>query len=402
MERPKMSALKQLAKRVGLVGESEPMIQAMNRLLQVAPTDLTVLVTGETGTGKEVFARALHDLSKRKRQPFVSVNCGAIPETLLESELFGAEKGAYTGADARRIGFFESAHTGTIFLDEIGEMPTSTQVKLLRILESGEYSRLGSSDMKKVDVRVIAATNRDLIYEVKKGRFRQDLFFRLNSVNIALPPLRQHMDDIPVLVEHFANRVAAKNEIEYRGIDSEAIRALQTHNWPGNIRELRNIVETMVTLERGRTIDTEMVSEYLPADDIQMPESTQALVHLPNPMAVYSESSADIQMLYRTMLQMSADISEVKTVLRHLLSLTFEGGSPSPSSTAVSPVSRPAQDATALADEIADEELNLAKIERMALEMSLRKTNGNRREAANILGISERTLYRKIDEYGLT
>ena len=220
----------------------------MTRLLQVAPTDLTVLVTGETGTGKEVFAHAVHELSTRKKAPFVSVNCGAIPETLLESELFGAEKGAFTGSVEQRKGFFETANRGTIFLDEIGEMPIATQVKLLRILESGEYSRLGSSDMLKVDVRVVAATNRDLAYEVRQGRFRQDLYFRLNSVNIHLPPLRQHPEDIELLAEHFALRAAEKNDLVYGGVDPLALNLLNQRPWPGNVRELKAFVERAVLI----------------------------------------------------------------------------------------------------------------------------------------------------------
>lgn len=385
--------LRQLAIRFGLVGESPLMQAAMSRLLQVAPTDLTVLITGETGTGKEVFASALHELSQRKKYPFVSVNCGAIPETLLESELFGAEKGAYTGADERRKGFFESADRGTIFLDEIGEMPMNTQVKLLRILESGEYSRLGSSTVHKVNVRVVAATNRDLQYEVRQGRFRQDLFFRLNSVNIHLPPLRQHPSDVAVLVEHFAQRAADKAVVSFEGIDDGALRRLEQYPWPGNVRELRNVVETMVTLERGAPITEEMVDRYLPKqpDDHTIPEG--ALVRLPEPPR--SSTDADMQMVYRTLLQLSQDVAEVKSVLRHLLSITFEQHPAPASSTAVSPVVR-TQDV-----DVDDENLNLARIERMAIELALRKTNNSRRDAARLLGISERTLYRKIEEYGL-
>lgn len=393
--------LRQLAIKFGLVGESPSMQAAMSRLLQVAPTDLTVLITGETGTGKEVFASALHELSQRKKYPFVSVNCGAIPETLLESELFGAEKGAYTGADERRKGFFESADRGTIFLDEIGEMPMNTQVKLLRILESGEYSRLGSSTVHKVNVRVVAATNRDLQYEVRQGRFRQDLYFRLNSVNIHLPPLRQHPTDVAVLVEHFAQRAADKAVVSYEGIDGAALQRLEQYPWPGNVRELRNVIETMVTLERGTPITEEMVDRYLPQQASSLPVSESALVRLPE--TPRPSTDADMQMVYRTLLQLSQDVTEVKSVLRHLLSITFEQ-SPSPAtSTAVAPVVRTPNVGTNVdADvEVDDENLNLARIERMAIELALRKTSGSRRDAARLLGISERTLYRKIEEYGL-
>lgn len=403
---PTRQVLRQLAVRFGLIGESPMMVQAMSRLLQVAPTDLSVLVTGETGTGKEVFAHAVHELSQRKKAPFVSVNCGAIPETLLESELFGAEKGAFTGSVEQRKGFFETAHRGTIFLDEIGEMPIATQVKLLRILESGEYSRLGSSDVLKVDVRVVAATNRDLAYEVRQGRFRQDLYFRLNSVNIHLPPLRQHPEDIEHLVELFAQRAADKNIVAYSGIDPAALQLLQQQPWPGNVRELRNIIETMVTLEQGARITEEMVLRYLP-QELQDPSPTpMALMSLPTPNQRAQEF--DVQMLYRTLLQLSNDVAEVKTILRHLLSMSVPHEPQLPTAPTVAPSYEPSADpleirprGSASAPSSSPDQLDLATLERQAIETALRRTQGNRRDAAKMLGISERTLYRKIDEYGL-
>jgi DNA-binding NtrC family response regulator len=394
MSTPSRQLLRQLATRFGLIGESPLMVQALSRLLQVAPTDLSVLITGETGTGKEVFANAVHELSGRKRYPFVSVNCGAIPETLLESELFGAEKGAFTGSVEQRKGFFESAHRGTIFLDEIGEMPIGTQVKLLRILESGEFSRLGSSDVHKVDVRLVAATNRDLAYEVRQGRFRQDLFFRLNSVNIHLPPLRQHIEDVPVLVEHFAQRTADKLGITYEGIAADALQHLATLSWPGNVRELRNLVETMVTLEQGASITQEMLERYLPepSDEPIAPLAT-ALVRVNEAPRSSSAMEADMAMLYRTLIQLSADVSEMKSVLRHLLSMSVDLHEPAPTDIRQAAVAPPAE--TPLDD------LQLATLERRAIETALRRTQGNRREAAKLLGLSERTLYRKIDDFGL-
>jgi transcriptional regulator with GAF, ATPase, and Fis domain len=393
MTQPTRQILRQLATRFGIVGESAPMVQAITRLLQVAPTDLTVLITGETGTGKEVFAHAMHELSPRKKHPFVSVNCGAIPETLLESELFGAEKGAYTGSVEQRRGFFEAAHRGTILLDEIGEMPVSTQVKLLRVLESGEFSRLGSSDVHKVDVRVIAATNRDLMYEVRQGRFRQDLFFRLNSVGIHLPPLRQHTDDIPLLVEHFAQRACDAIPVMYQGIDAEAIDVLTRYHWPGNVRELRNVVETMVTLERGERITASMAQNYLPAYDAETAEPVSTgLMHL-RTVPIDAGSTADIQMLYRTLLQVNADVAEMKTVLRHLLAMSMEFRADNANDASLAVTKPSSNDALPT--------LNMVELERMAIDAAMRKANGNRREAANILGISTRTLYRKLDEFGI-
>ncbi|MEY3387060.1 MAG: hypothetical protein RIR53_1871 [Bacteroidota bacterium] len=403
---PTRQLLRQLAVRFGLIGESPAMVQAMSRLLQVAPTDLSVLVTGETGTGKEVFAHAVHDLSARKKAPFVSVNCGAIPETLLESELFGAEKGAFTGSVEQRKGFFETAHRGTIFLDEIGEMPIATQVKLLRILESGEYSRLGSSDVLKVDVRIVAATNRDLAYEVRQGRFRQDLYFRLNSVNIHLPPLRQHPDDIEHLVEHFAQRAAEKNILTYNGIDASALRLLERQPWPGNVRELRNIIETMVTLEQGARITEEMVLRYLPVEPDHQQTPPMALMSLPSPNQ--RTQDFDVQTLYRALLQLSTDVAEVKSILRHLLSMSVQHdahvpgdvSSPAPPVAAADPLEiRPRSPAPTTP--LSPDQLDLATLERQAIETALRRTQGNRGNAAKLLGISERTLYRKIDEYGL-
>jgi len=216
-----------IQQRYGIIGSSKEIQEALHTLIQVAPTDLSVLISGETGTGKEVFAQALHGLSKRRKNPFISVNCGAIPETLLESELFGHEKGAFTGAIEQRIGFFEAANHGTIFLDEIGDMPYPLQVKLLRVLESGEFSRVGSSTVQKVDVRIVAATNRILTDDVVQGKFREDLMFRLNSVNIQLPPLRLHPEDIPDLVEHFAERTAEKIGVDFKGISNDALSMLQ-------------------------------------------------------------------------------------------------------------------------------------------------------------------------------
>lgn len=394
--------LRQLAIRFGLVGESPAMVQAMARLLQVAPTDLTVLVTGETGTGKEVFAHAVHELSPRKKAPFVSVNCGAIPETLLESELFGAEKGAFTGSVEQRKGFFETAHRGTIFLDEIGEMPIATQVKLLRILESGEYSRLGSSDVLKVDVRVVAATNRDLAYEVRQGRFRQDLYFRLNSVNIHLPPLRQHPEDIELLIEHFAQRAAEKNVLTFNGVDPGALRLLLQQPWPGNVRELRNIIETMVTLEQGARITEEMVLRYLPQESPDLQSPSTALMSLPS--SNHRMQDFDVQMLYRALLQLSTDVAEVKSVLRHLLSMSVDAAAagahqpPDPMDDGMAIRPRVSAPVAPLPE---SDQLDLSTLERQAIETALRRTQGNRRDAAKLLGISERTLYRKIDDYGL-
>lgn len=388
--------------RYGIVGRSEPLRQAMRMLLEVAPTDLTVLLTGETGTGKELFARALHGLSPRRRFPFVSLNCAAIPETLLESELFGHVRGAFTGATNDRQGFFEVAHRGTLFLDEIGEMPLATQAKVLRVLETGEFSPLGSSEIRRVDVRVIAATNRDLEAAVREGSFRQDLYFRLNTVRIHLPPLRERPEDIPILVEYFAAQTCQKLGIEFEGITPEALALLERYPWPGNVRELRNLVETLVTLERGALITEERVRRYLRSSNMGV--SSQEPVPVERAIVVAERSRGesaplaafDIGLLYRVLLDMRSELAEVRRALQLLL----------PQLTAL----QEHVAALAAAQQGEDEgvlrlkteaDFRLEDIERRLIVAALKRFGGNRRLAARALGISERTLYRKLAQYGL-
>jgi DNA-binding NtrC family response regulator len=386
--------------RYGIVGSSPLMQEAIQQLAQVAPTDLTVLITGETGTGKEVFANALHSLSTRKKNPFISVNCGAIPETLLESELFGHEKGAFTGATEQRKGYFEVANNGTIFLDEIGEMPFGTQVKLLRVLENGEFNRLGSTAVQKVNVRVVTATNRDLEYEVRRGNFRQDLFFRLNSVQILLPPLRKHIEDIPLLVEFFANRIAERNGFEYDGISDEALETLYQHSWRGNVREIRNLIETLVTINQGGFIEQKDVLRYITKDKSEVGSIIQpsnALVHVPNPTYHQSaNTTADFSgdnsnLIYQTLLQLQQDTFAIKQAFSALVERlsTIQFNQP--------------QEKEPDEDEIVwdKDDFRLEEIERKFIISALKRFAGNRRSAAKALGISERTLYRKIDEYKL-
>ena len=250
-------------KTYGIIGQSAEIQEIVDVIQQVAPTDITVLISGESGTGKEVIAKAIHGASKRNQQAMVSVNCGAIPEGLIESELFGHEKGAFTSAADLRRGYFEIADSGTILLDEIGEMPLATQVKLLRVLESGEYMRVGSSTTRKTDVRVIAATNKLLDYEVQQKRFRPDLYFRLRSVNIHLPPLRDRKEDIPALIDEFVKEIADKNKMKFAGFTNDATELLMSYHWPGNIRELRNAIESMLILEGGKQLHGNDVRKYL-------------------------------------------------------------------------------------------------------------------------------------------
>ncbi len=413
--------LDNLQMRFGIVGRSPAMLLSIKRLIQVAPTDLTVLITGETGTGKEVFAQAVHGLSKRRKYPFVSVNCGAIPETLLESELFGHEKGAFTGAAEQRKGFFESAHNGTIFLDEIGEMPIATQVKLLRILENGEYSRLGSSDVRQVNVRVIAATNRDLEYEVKRGNFRQDLFFRLNSVQIVLPPLRKHIEDIPYLALYFAAKAAEKIGLTFGGFSDDAMEVLEHLPWTGNVRELRNFIETVVTLERGVRITPEVLRAHI------RPALTEGANHdLPmkyTPDQDFYESSAgnySAELIYRSLLEIRADINDLKRGFSMMMGMIadqrlemndnaseiFDATAQSNNENEMSQNNVENHEEGNVADYRAETEiseinqnLRLVDMEKRMINEALKRSKGNRRKAAKLLGISDRTLYRKIDDY---
>ncbi|GBD04803.1 Nitrogen assimilation regulatory protein [bacterium HR20] len=383
------AAIGLLQLRYGIVGQSPLIIEAIEQLLQVAPTDLTVLITGETGTGKDVFARAIHGLSPRRKAPFISVNCGAIPETLLESELFGHEKGAFTGAVEQRKGFFEVANTGTIFLDEIGEMPIGTQVKLLRVLESGEFTRLGSTQVIKVDVRIIAATNRDLAYEVRQGSFREDLYYRLKAVHLHLPPLRKRPEDIPLLVEYFGNNVADRLGITFEGIDDDALAILMQHSWRGNVRELRNLVETLVTIGHGKRITAEQVERYLQRD--QELEPSRALVLHRTAATQASEQPLDLALVYHTLLQMQAEMSAVRQAIAALAERLAQLQQRLPLQQQEDDVfSRDPDD------------FRLDEMERRLIVAALKRFNGSRRSAARALGISERTLYRKLHEYNLT
>ncbi|MDR0927808.1 MAG: sigma-54 dependent transcriptional regulator [Ignavibacteria bacterium] len=382
-----------LQNKFGIVGDSAPIQRAIDTLIEVAPTDLAVLITGETGTGKEVFANAVHTLSNRSDKPFVSVNCGAIPETLLESELFGHEKGAFTGAVDQRIGFFEAANKGTIFLDEIGEMPIGTQVKLLRILESGEFSRLGSSSISKVNVRLIAATNRNLEVEVQNRNFRQDLYYRLNSVNIVLPALRNHIQDIPLYFKHFAEMICTKNGIQYQGISDNALSLLMALPWQGNIREFKNLVDKVITLERGVRIDSTIIRKYItPAlpnyDNTTM---TNALV----PTSKNTDLMSNDTLVLRTLLEIKQDIASIKQMM---------GGLGSAFTILSDEVNSIKDNMIVTYDDnnqVPVKLTTLDEMERKLIIQTLEACWNNRHQAAKSLGISERTLYRKIKELGI-
>ena len=381
-----------LNQNFGIVGQSPAIRQILLTIRQVASTDITVLIVGESGTGKELVAQAIHTLSRRRNKPLVVVNCGAIPEGILDSELFGHEKGAFTGAVGARRGYFELADTGTIFLDEIGEMPLATQVRLLRVLEGKEFMRVGGTTVQTVDVRVIAATNKDLEKAVQSGEFREDLFYRLNAVRIRVPTLRERREDIRLLVKKFADDYCRENHIEFEGFSETALRMLQDNSWPGNVRELKNLVESVIVLERGKKIDEFSLTNYLkPFRPLER--------NLPVPTRRTSEE-IEREFIYRALLDLKLEISQ----LRELIFNAFYSESKPkrlPYYTEVYP--QPSE--TVQEDEIKEEfnfdSKTLEEMEGFMISHALEKFHGHKRKAAKALGISERTLYRKIKEYDL-
>ena len=394
-----------LQKQSGIIGTSEKILEVIGMIAQVAPVDISVLITGESGTGKEVMARAIHKHSKRSSLPMVTVNCGAIPEGIIESELFGHKKGSFTGASDDRKGYFEEANKGTIFLDEIGEAPLETQVKLLRVLETGEYMRVGESKVRYTDVRVIAATNKNLKELVTKDRFRQDLYYRLKTVMVQMPSLRERVEDINPLVERFALEFTRSNEILYRGFMPEAIRIMKQYNWPGNIRELKNFVEKIMVLEKGERITSEMVNREL--SDVLL-DNVSDSYQLPIAVNRTSEQ-AEIDIILRQLFSLKQDTELIRKILG-----SEKDGNVSPivnsiisdeSMKVISPIPdttmEVTEDGQPLIRDDAIGEIIMKDLEKEAIIRTLRFFNNNRRKTARSLGVSERTLYRKIEDYNL-
>ncbi|MEC7622418.1 MAG: sigma-54 dependent transcriptional regulator [Candidatus Neomarinimicrobiota bacterium] len=390
--------IEKIQKKSGIVGRSESIKQVLEMVAQVAPVDISVLITGESGTGKEIFAKAIHQNSKRSHEPMVTVNCGAIPEGIIESELFGHKKGAYTDAKGDRKGYFETANKGTIFLDEIGETPLETQVKLLRVIESGEFMPVGESKIKKTDVRIIAATNKDLSELVSKGKFRQDLFYRLNTVSIILPSLNQRVEDIALLVERFALEFTRNNDMLYRGFVPEAIRSMKSHLWKGNIRELKNFVESIIVLEKGERITSEMVEMQLGNKDRDISKN-DALPVLTNQPA----DTAERELILRQLFLLRQDVEFLKQL-----------ASPSQSTLGTMNTSLIDTDKDRIESNLHIDEdseffiknssigdMTIEDLEKEAIIRTLKFFSNNRRASAKSLGMSERTLYRKINQYGL-
>ncbi len=376
-----------MQEKYGIYGESQAIKEIIAVIKQVAPTDITVLITGESGVGKELVARAIHGESKRAEGPFVIVNSGAIPEGILESELFGHEKGAFTGAIETRKGYFEMADGGTIFLDEIGDMPIATQVKILRVIETGEFMRVGSSQLRKVDVRVIAATNKNLEEEVKRGNFREDLYYRLRTVNIYIPPLRERREDIQVLFEKFVAQFCERNKVAFAGITDDAMQVLISYHWPGNVRELKNFVESILVLESGKMIDANMVRKYLRYDFSQF----DYFRNLPIKFGRTAEQ-ADRELIYRALIDIKNDLLDIKNLLGNLADFISKQIS--------SPLALPEAKVDLKTGTVV-ENFSLIDMEKRMIKTALERFNWNKRLAARALKISERTLYRKIKEYGL-
>ncbi len=406
-----------IKQRFSIIGTSEELNRAIDVARQVAPTDLSVLITGESGTGKEVFPQIIHNFSSRKHGQYIAVNCGAIPEGTIDSELFGHEKGSFTGATDSRQGYFEVADGGTIFLDEVAELPTSTQVRLLRVLESGEFIRVGSSKVHKTNVRVVAATNVTIPLAIQEGKFREDLYYRLNTVPIQIPSLRDRPDDIPLLFRKFASDFADKYRMPSISLNDDARRILTSYKWPGNIRQLKNITEQISIIEESRIVTPEVLMRYLPDySSIKLPallgkkgfvdEQTFASEReiLYKVLFDMRNDVNDLKKLVLDLMRNNPDNVEIKKESSKLLNNLYNG-----SDALITPVSvqvdskQYAQNQSHIQDteEIVEESLSLEDKEIEFIKKALEKHKGKRKMAANELGISERTLYRKIKEHNL-
>lgn len=415
MDTSKLQIIKQ---RYNVVGNCDALNRALDVALQVAPTDLSVLIIGESGVGKEIIPRVIHDNSPRKREKYFAINCGSIPEGTIDSELFGHEKGSYTGAIGESEGYFGIANKGTLFLDEVGELPMATQARLLRVLETGEYIRVGGQEIRKTNVRIVAATNVNMRKAISEGKFREDLYYRLNTIPINMPPLRERGNDILLLFRLFAMQMAEKYKLPKITLDDEAKQVMLKYKWPGNVRQLKNITEQMSVIAEKRVIDREEILRFIPQDT----ESTElALVDKGQGSHSY-ESEREI--LYKILYELRGNVSDLRRDLNnvrkqletyreleetaHYRHLATEGAQTLPATTqdAFRPDDKEEEDA--VAEEIQEtrpqreeESLNLNDNQRQMVVRALERNNGNRKKAAQELGISDRTLYRRIKEYGL-
>lgn len=412
--------IQQVKQRFGIIGNSPDLNRAIDIALQVAPTDMSVLVTGESGVGKESFPQIIHQFSRRKHGTYIAVNCGSIPEGTIDSELFGHEKGSFTGATGERKGYFEVANGGTLFLDEVGELPLSTQARLLRVLETGEYIKVGSSKVEKTDVRVVAATNLDMIKAANEGRFREDLYYRLNTVPIRIPALRQRKEDIPLLFRKFASDCAEKYQMPSIVLTEAAKQILVNYRWPGNIRQLKNITEQISIIEQAREITPEILKLYLPADEV-------GIVPIGNTSMANDQKlfNSEREILYQVLFDMRKDMNELKKIVHDIVSgqsvatvdttplksdcntlavLEKDHNVPMPlhyGTTSTKPISVKDDVEDIEINECEDEAVSLQDVEKEMIKKALERHSGKRKYAAQDLKISERTLYRKIKEYNL-
>lgn len=406
--------LQRIKQRYNVVGNCDALNRALDIALQVAPTDLSVLIVGESGVGKEIIPRIIHDNSPRRREKYFAINCGSIPEGTIDSELFGHEKGSFTGAIGESDGYFGIANKGTIFLDEVGELPLATQAKLLRVLETGEYIRVGGQDIRKTDVRIVAATNVNMRKAVSEGKFREDLFYRLNTIPIQMPPLRDRGEDILLLFRLFAMQMAEKYHLPKITLSEDAKKILLHYKWPGNVRQLKNITEQMSVLSEQREITAEMLTNFIPCDS----DTTQlAIIGKDGEHNYESERDILYQILYElrgNVSDLRRDLNNVRKQLEETRALNGAQGfeplpeehhntMPIPRKHTLSETS-PSNGLVEFADaeEISEPEiLNLSDVGRQMVEKALERNNGNRKKAAQELGISDRTLYRRIKQYGL-
>ncbi|WP_293710406.1 sigma-54 dependent transcriptional regulator [uncultured Parabacteroides sp.] len=388
--------VQQIKQRFGIIGNSPGLNRAIDVALQVAPTDLSVLITGESGVGKETFPQIIHQNSPRKHGQYIAVNCGAIPEGTIDSELFGHEKGSFTGALADRKGYFEVADGGTIFLDEVGELPIPTQARLLRVLETGEFIKVGSSKVLKTNVRIVAATNVNLIQAVADGKFREDLYYRLNTVPIQIPPLRERPEDIILLFRKFAGDCAEKYRMPPIRLDDEARQLLTSYRWPGNVRELKNITERISVIEENRDITADVLRLYLP--DLNV-EKYPVLVKQQDNDQKFFNSEREI--LYQVLFDMKKDVNDLKKLVHDIMGGKMQ--MPVAEETTYAHPIHPVHSTSIQEVEDVEEEetLSLEEVEKEMIRKALEKHNGRRKNAAADLKISERTLYRKIKEYNL-
>ena len=404
----KSTELQAIKQRYNIVGNCVSLNHVLDVALQVAPTDLSVLIVGESGVGKEMIPRIIHDNSPRRREKYFSINCGAIPEGTIDSELFGHVKGSYTGAINDSPGYFGVANKGTLFLDEVGELPLATQARLLRVLETGEYIPVGGTEIRKTDVRIVAATNVNIRKAISEGRFREDLYYRLNSIPIQMPPLRERGEDVVLLFRLFAMQMAEKYKMDRVVLTDEAKLMLMRYKWPGNVRQLKNITEQISVLSKERTITPEVLAKFIPQDR----ESTQ-LATIPREGGDHSFEN-ERELLYKILFELRGNVNDIRREMGALKKQMEEvQGTPHPATTQLSPIPitpispiSPIGAEDAIAEEYIEpekelENLNLSDMGRQMLEKALERNNGNRKKAAQELGISDRTLYRRLKQFGL-